>query len=65
MPAETCAWAVQWGFDKNKPGLVVPGSGGIDIKEITSITNTGEVNRWLNETGFNIINPRGLRPGIH
>jgi glycosyltransferase involved in cell wall biosynthesis len=55
----------QWGFDREHPNLVVPGSGGIDFVEM---------NRPLPEEDdilpdhFNsnmqlIINPRGFRPG--
>ena len=55
--------AHQWGFDKDKPGITVPGNGGIDLDVFhpppegkPSASNPNEV--------FTIINPRGLRAYI-
>jgi glycosyltransferase involved in cell wall biosynthesis len=57
--------AKSWGFRKDRPSLVVPGCGGIDLEQIEKarassprhLIETIPVNRKL------IVNPRGLRPG--
>ena len=53
----------QWGFDLNKPALVVPGSGGIDLAEIKTALQALSDFPWLKQGRCHIINPRGLRPG--
>ena len=57
--------AQQWGFPVDKPALVVPGSGGIDLDEIlqneTSRFNFEEIG--LSEDQPFVVNPRGFRPG--
>ncbi|MEN6436337.1 MAG: glycosyltransferase [Anaerolineaceae bacterium] len=54
---------VQWGFEQQKPALVVPGSGGIDLAEILLSKEKPDVSRWVSSQGQYVINPRGLRPG--
>mgnify|MGYP000958648606 CR=1 FL=1 len=54
---------VQWGFDQQKPALVVPGSGGIDLAEILLSEDKPDISRWVSSQGQFVINPRGLRPG--
>lgn len=50
------ALALEWGFDRQKPALVVPGNGGIDLEEIYAIT------RGIDRAKPpQVINPRGLR----
>ncbi|MBA3073451.1 MAG: glycosyltransferase family 4 protein [Anaerolineae bacterium] len=48
--------AQQWGFDPQKPCLVVPGNGGTDVDELTAITKIIE-----RADPAQVINPRGLR----
>lgn len=55
--------SAQWGFDPRKPALVVPGSGGIDLAEMETGLDNQPVSPFLQEGGFHVINPRGLRPG--
>lgn len=51
------------GLDPIAPTLVVPGSGGIALKEIENAP-AFDVNRYgLSKTGIWLVNPRGLRPG--
>lgn len=57
--------AKEWGFDKRKPSLHVPGSGGLDLDAINS-TNAGSFD--LQKIGLEpgqllAINSRGYRPG--
>jgi hypothetical protein len=54
---------VQWGFEQQKPALVVPGSGGIDLNEILDSSTKVDISRWISKEGKYVINPRGLRPG--
>jgi glycosyltransferase involved in cell wall biosynthesis len=57
--------AKTWGYGKDRPTLVVPGCGGIDLEQIEKARASSPkhliemipVNRKL------IVNPRGLRPG--
>ncbi len=55
--------AEQWGYDSKKPTLVVPGSGGIDLDEMTRTAAAADIHGLMSESGPHIINPRGLRPG--
>ena len=48
--------AQQWGFDPAKPVLVAPGNGGLDLKELQTLT------RGIEKSDPPlVINPRGLR----
>lgn len=48
--------ARDWGFDRSKPSLRVPGNGGLDMQELLNIT------RGLQKADPpQVINPRGLR----
>jgi hypothetical protein len=55
----------QWGFQKGKPTLVVPGAGGINLVDIRRSRTENQA--WLEDhlpVGMPIvINPRGFRPG--
>ncbi|MDR3576517.1 MAG: glycosyltransferase [Anaerolineaceae bacterium] len=55
----------QWGFQKGKPTLVVPGAGGINLVEIRRVRSENQA--WLDDhlpLGMPVvINPRGFRPG--
>jgi len=55
----------QWGFYPNRPTLVVPGSGGIDLGEIhRARTESSDTLAGLLPAGVPIVvNPRGFRPG--
>ena len=57
--------AKSWGFDNDRPSLVAPGCGGIDLEEVerarTSIP--GNLIESIPVDRPLIINPRGLRPG--
>ena len=51
------ALAREWGFDIDKPGLVVPGAGGIQLDTFfPSPSGSGAIGE-----GCRVINPRGLR----
>jgi glycosyltransferase involved in cell wall biosynthesis len=54
-----------WGFSPEKPTLVVPGGGGIDLVEIYQLrSQTTESQEHLMPAGVPlVINPRGFRPG--
>jgi hypothetical protein len=54
---------VQWGYEQQRPKLVVPGSGGIDLAEILLSEEKSDISRWVSSQGQYVINPRGLRPG--
>ncbi|MBN2677119.1 MAG: glycosyltransferase family 4 protein [Anaerolineaceae bacterium] len=57
--------AKNWGFDHNRPNLVVPGCGGIDLEKI-EVSRTLSPKYLLELIPPNrrlIVNPRGLRPG--
>ena len=50
------ALACEWGFDRTKPSLVVPGNGGLNLQELEYIT------RGIQKAEPpQLINPRGLR----
>ena len=55
----------QWGFQRGKPTLVVPGAGGINLVDIRRVRTENQA--WLEDhlpAGLPIvINPRGFRPG--
>ncbi|MHB8087226.1 MAG: glycosyltransferase family 4 protein [Anaerolineaceae bacterium] len=51
-----CQRARQWGFDSQKPCLVVPGNGGTDVDELKTLTKNIE-----HVDPPQVINPRGLR----
>ena len=55
----------QWGFDFDKPSLIVPGSGGINFVELNrSLPEEDNILDFsLLENRPLIINPRGFRPG--
>ena len=55
----------QWGFDQERPNLVVPGSGGINLVEINRPLPDEEniLPDSLNPKVPLIVNPRGFRPG--
>lgn len=53
----------KWGFRPQLPTLVVPGSGGINLDEMQQAAQAADVEQYLSEKPFHIINPRGLRPG--
>ena len=52
----------EWGFSRAKPTLVVPGSGGIRLKEISLSSGIEKLPEELPD-GPIIVNPRGQRPG--
>jgi hypothetical protein len=55
----------QWGFQKGKPTLVVPGAGGINLVDIRRVRSENQA--WLDDHLPAdlpiVINPRGFRPG--
>ena len=55
----------QWGFQKGRPTLVVPGAGGINLVDIRRVRTENQA--WLDDhlpVGMPVvINPRGFRPG--
>ena len=55
----------QWGFDFDKPNLVVPGSGGLNFVELNRSLPEEEKIMDYSQLGDRplIINPRGFRPG--
>lgn len=52
--------AAAWGFDSQKPSLVVPGNGGINLSEMQE-ASVGVIKT----KPFRILNPRGLRSYVH
>jgi glycosyltransferase involved in cell wall biosynthesis len=52
--------AAGWGFDSQKPSLVVPGNGGINLADMQEVS-TGVIK----SEPFRILNPRGLRSYVH
>jgi glycosyltransferase involved in cell wall biosynthesis len=54
------ARAANWGFDSQKPSLVVPGNGGIDVAEVQQACQGVVKGR-----PFRVLNPRGLRSYVH
>ena len=57
--------AIEWGFDTNKPQLVVPGSGGVDLARMDASTGheSGAVPESVLSAPVLVVNPRGFRPG--
>lgn len=57
--------AEMWGFEEQRPSLVVPGGGGVDLIEIDRLRQVaGDVPQVGVPSGVPlVINPRGLRPG--
>jgi glycosyltransferase involved in cell wall biosynthesis len=56
--------AAQWGFDPQKPCLLVPGNGGIDLSEIQTLREHAHPLNDAIPAGIPlVINPRGFRPG--
>ncbi|MDX9864171.1 MAG: glycosyltransferase family 4 protein [Anaerolineaceae bacterium] len=54
-----------WGFDADKPVMTVPGSGGIDLVEISTarpMPVLPDLPQFPEDTPL-VINPRGFRPG--
>ena len=57
--------ARSWGYRSDRPSLVVPGSGGIDLEQIEK-ARTSSPRHLIEMIPVNhklIVNPRGLRPG--
>jgi glycosyltransferase involved in cell wall biosynthesis len=52
----------EWGFKKGKPSLIVPGSGGIRLKEMEVGSSNEKLPEELPDVPI-IVNPRGQRPG--
>ena len=53
-----------WGFSPKKQTLVIPGSGGISLRDIRLTADEGQARLgWLPQDHHIIINPRGFRPG--
>lgn len=52
--------AASWGFDSQKPSLVIPGNGGINLAEMQE-ASAGVIK----SEPFRILNPRGLRSYVH
>ena len=52
----------EWGFAPGKPGLVVPGAGGIRIEEIEAGAGSEALPEELPDAPI-VFNPRGQRPG--
>lgn len=48
--------AAEWGFDPHKPSLVVPGNGGIDLRDLNNA-----ISGVAKSTVPTVLNPRGLR----
>ncbi len=57
--------AEMWGFEEQRPRLVVPGGGGVDLIEIDRLRQVaGDIPQVGVPSGVPlVINPRGLRPG--
>ena len=56
--------AHSWGFAADRPGLVVPGNGGVDLSEIDRVQTT-QMDTFANLLPAGVplvVNPRGLRP---
>lgn len=54
----------QWEFPANRPALVLPGNGGIDLAEISRLRSQQENPAWdLPADAPWVVNPRGFRPG--
>ena len=56
--------ASAWGFDPQKPALLVPGNGGIDLTEIQALRGQPRPEITPIPAGVPlVVNPRGFRPG--
>jgi hypothetical protein len=56
--------AADWGWLENKPSLVVPGSGGLDLAEIKRVISGDSPLPYEIPDGRPlVVNPRGFRPG--
>ncbi|TLN23535.1 hypothetical protein FDZ74_03765, partial [bacterium] len=56
--------AAAWGFDPQKPTLLVPGNGGIDLEEIQALRGQPQPTNNAFPAGVPlVVNPRGFRPG--
>lgn len=56
--------AAAWGFDPQKPRLLVPGGGGIDLAEIQALRERAHPSTEIIPAGVPlVVNPRGFRPG--
>ena len=57
--------AFGWDYQKTKPALVIPGSGGIDISEVDSVIKSEMTYKLpvFSEDTVLVVNPRGFRPG--
>lgn len=54
----------EWGFDPDKPVLVVPGSGGIDLAEMERVrAESDSIPDPFPGGAPLVVNPRGFRPG--
>lgn len=55
---------IEWGFSADRPTLVVPGSGGIDLDELQRVRAGHDGTPETFPSGVPlVINPRGFRPG--
>ena len=55
---------MEWGFAPDRPSVVVPGSGGIDLGELRSRRSNDQERAETFPVGTPlVINPRGFRPG--
>jgi glycosyltransferase involved in cell wall biosynthesis len=52
----------EWGFETDRPTLVVPGAGGIRLEEIEAGSRSGKLPEELPDVPI-VVNPRGQRPG--
>jgi glycosyltransferase involved in cell wall biosynthesis len=54
-----------WGFDKGKPALVLPGSGGVQLDVFhPGSADLGVMKKWsISSTGLIVFYPRRFRPG--
>jgi glycosyltransferase involved in cell wall biosynthesis len=57
--------AKSWGFSNNRPSLIVPGCGGIDLEEVERARASipGYLIERIPVDRPLVVNPRGLRPG--
>jgi len=57
--------AKEWGFNKEKPSLVLPGSGGVQLDIFyPSRANAGVMKKWfISPAGPTVFYPRRFRPG--
>lgn len=56
--------AAEWGFSTDKPSLVIPGSGGLDLAAIDQAVDSAvTVPVRVKQAAQLVVNPRGFRPG--